>query len=46
MSKIYLVCTVLVLGLLLSGNVANAQNQIQNWEFDVPMDLDNVWNFW
>ncbi|MHC4354216.1 MAG: carbohydrate binding domain-containing protein, partial [Planctomycetota bacterium] len=46
MSKIYLVCTVLVLGLLLSGNVANAQNQIKNWEFDVPMNLDDVWNFW
>ena len=46
MSKIRLACTVLLLGLWLSGTVADAQNQIQNWEFDVPMDLDNVWNFW
>ena len=46
MSKIYLVCITLILGLLLSGNVAEAQNQIRNWEFDVPMNLDDVWNFW
>ena len=46
MSRIYLVCTVLLLGLWLSGTVAEAQNQIRNWEFDVPMNLDDVWNFW
>jgi len=46
MSKNYLVCTALVLGLWFSGTVADAQNQIQNWEFDVPMNLDDVWNFW
>jgi hypothetical protein len=46
MSRTYLLCTALILGLWLSGTVAEAQNQIQNWEFDVPMNLDDVWNFW
>ena len=37
MRRIYLVCTVLVLGLWLSGTIADAQNQIRNWEFDEPL---------
>lgn len=46
MRKICLVYTVLVVVLWLSGTVADAQNEIQNWEFDVPMNLDDIWNFW
>ncbi|UCC99830.1 MAG: carbohydrate binding domain-containing protein, partial [Phycisphaerales bacterium] len=41
---ICLVSGVLLVGLL--GATAVAQNQILNWEFDEPMDLDDVWNFW
>ncbi len=49
---IYLVCTVLVLGLWLSGTVVNAQNQIRNWEFDEPFvtggggDVNTNWWLW
>ena len=52
MRRIYLVCTVLVLGLWLSGTAANAQNQIRNWEFDEPFvtggggDVNTNWWLW
>jgi hypothetical protein len=52
MRKISLVITVLVLGLLLSGTVAHAQNQIRNWEFDEPFvtggggDVNTNWWLW
>ena len=34
MRRTQLLCTVLVVGLF--GAVADAQNQIRNWEFDEP----------
>ncbi|MFC1793765.1 PA14 domain-containing protein [Planctomycetota bacterium] len=47
MRSIYLICTVLISGLWLSGTVANAQNQIPNWEFDQPTaDLTTIWYLW
>ncbi|HUT46180.1 MAG TPA: PA14 domain-containing protein, partial [Sedimentisphaerales bacterium] len=48
MRRIYLVCTVLVLGLWLPGTVADAQNQIRNWEFDEPLviGVDGHWWMW
>ena len=48
MRRVYLVCTVLVLGLWLSGTIADAQNQIRNWEFDEPLvvGVDGHWWMW
>ena len=50
MRSIYLICTVLILGLWLPGKAAVAQNQIRNWEFDeMPFVTDNGWttnNHW
>jgi hypothetical protein len=40
---IYLVFIALVLGL---SGVAGAQNQISNWEFDVPIDPLDDWDIW
>jgi hypothetical protein len=46
MSRVYLICTVLVLGLWLTGTAAYAQNQISNWEFDEPLVIGTEGDWW
>jgi hypothetical protein len=46
MRSIYLICTVSALMLCMSGTVADAQNQISNWEFDEPLVIGTEGDWW
>ena len=46
MRIIYLICIVSALLLCIAGAVANAQNQISNWEFDDPLVIGTEGDWW